>query len=192
MELIYEIFRDQGLDLEGRTLERESAKGIILRGHKLLLVYSSFGGGYKFPGGGVRPGETDEETLAREIQEECGARLDQILGEFGMVIEYKRPFETEYEVFKMISRYYICRVDNGSGQLCLDDYEQELGYQPRWVDIKDAVQANRRLSNSAGANVPDWIAREAYVLELLKQHLENSGFIFPPVLAPPASDPPWT
>ena len=70
MKLIFEISRDQGLNLEGRTLERESAKGIILRAHKLLLVYSSFGGGYKFPGGGVRPGETDEETLAREIREE--------------------------------------------------------------------------------------------------------------------------
>jgi len=169
MKLIYEIFRDQGLNLEGRTLERESAKAIIWRGGKLLLVYSSSRGAYKFPGGGVQLGETYEETLAREIREECGARLDQILGEFGMVIEYKRPFEPEYEVIKMISRYYLCRVGDGLGQLCLDDYEQELGYCPQWVDINDAIQANHRLSNLPGADIPGWVVREMYILEKVKQ-----------------------
>jgi 8-oxo-dGTP diphosphatase len=170
MEILTEIYRDQGLNLAGRTLERASAKAIIQKGGKLLLIHSLHIGGYKFPGGGVDGDETDEQTLAREIREECGTELLRIDREFGQVVEYKRPFEPEYDVFKMISRYYLCQVEDGLGELRLDDYEQELGYCPQWVNIDIAIQANHRLSTRAGAVIPGWIVRESYVLEQVKQN----------------------
>jgi len=190
MKKLIEIHRDKGLNLTGRTLERESAKAIIWRGGKLLLVNSSIRDGYKFPGGGVKPGESFEETLTREILEECGARLLHILGEFGIVIENKLPFEPEYEVFKMTSRYYLCQVGDGLGEQCLDDYEQELGYRPQWVDIEYAIQTNRWLSSQTEANVPGWLVRETYILELVRQQVISSGFFTPDAPAPPVSDPP--
>jgi 8-oxo-dGTP pyrophosphatase MutT (NUDIX family) len=165
MKLLKEIFRDPGLNLSGRTLERRSAKAIIRQGRRLLMIYSASGGGYKFPGGGVEAGETDEETLAREIREECGVHLMRVEGEFGQVAEYKRPFEADCEVFKLISRYYLCQVQAGEGELRLEAYEQELGYRPRWVEVEQAIQTNRGLLASGSADVPGWVGRETYVLE---------------------------
>jgi 8-oxo-dGTP diphosphatase len=173
MLLLKEIYRDEDLNLRGRTLVRESTKAIILRGNELLLVNASVEGGYKFPGGGVKPGESYDETLARELQEECGACLIQILEEFGMVIEYKLPFEPDYEVFKMISRYYLCQVAEDLMEPRLDDYEQGLGYCPKWVDIGEAIRANRRLSNLLDETAPGWIVRETYVLNLVKDRIEG-------------------
>jgi 8-oxo-dGTP pyrophosphatase MutT (NUDIX family) len=168
MKLLMKIFHDEGLNLEGPVLKRDAVKGIIREGCKLLMIYGANGGGYKFPGGGVAEGETDEQALAREIREECGRRLLRVEGEFGQVVEYKRPFEAEYAVFKMISRYYVCQVDNEMGELRLDAYEQELGFHPVWVELGDAIQVNRVLLSSGGAEAPDWIRREAYVIEQVK------------------------
>lgn len=175
MKLLKEIFHDQGLNLEGRNLAREAVKGIIRQGSKLLMIHCANGGGYKFPGGGVDAGEADEQTLAREIREECGARLLQVDGEFGQVVEYKRPFELEQDVFKMISRYYLCQVEDGVGELRMDTYEQELGFRPVWVDIDDALGTNRKLLRSRHADVPTWINRETFILEQVGQQLIKNG-----------------
>lgn len=169
MKVIHEIFRDPGLSLSGRTLERASAKAIVRDGRKLLLIHSPGWGGYKFPGGGVEGAESDAQTLARELREECGARLLRIDGVLGAVVEYKRPFEPEYEVFKMTSRYYYCRLSAGSDELELDDYEQALGFRPVWVDVDTALQANLARLRSADRPGLDWTQREAFILGELKR-----------------------
>jgi ADP-ribose pyrophosphatase YjhB (NUDIX family) len=189
MKLLKEIFRDQGLNLAGRTLVRESAKAIINQGRQLLMVFSTHEGGYKFPGGRVEAGETYEQTLAREIAEECGADMVKVTGEFGMVTEYKVPFELGYDVFKMVSRYYLCQIQDGSGELHLDDYEEELGYRPQWVDLDDAIQVNSQLSSLTGKVIPGWVVREAYVLELVKRFFDGPQINCPRVPAQPAGDP---
>ena len=169
MILLKEFFHDEGLNLAGRTLERASAKAIIWDGRRLLMIYSAQGGGYKFPGGGVDGAESDQQTLAREIEEECGARLVRIAGEFGQVVEYKRPFDPGYAVFKMISRYYLCQVEAGAGVLRLDDYEAALGFRPVWVEIDDALVANNALLHAPEGKVSSWLAREILILGLLQE-----------------------
>jgi 8-oxo-dGTP pyrophosphatase MutT (NUDIX family) len=186
MKVIKEIFRDPALNLAGRTLERASAKAIVQDGPKLLLIYSPGWDNYKFPGGGVEGAETDEQTLARELREECGARLLRIDGEFGAVVEYKRPFEAEYEVFKMISRYYRCQVAVEMGEPDLVDYERALGYRPVWIEIDTALQANLRRLGSTETSPLDWTQREAFVLGELKRLMCLGS------PAQPAGDPPLT
>jgi hypothetical protein len=39
-----------------------------------------------------------------------------------------------------------------------------------WVDIEDALRANRLVLNSRFANIPRWTARETRVLEYLRQY----------------------
>ncbi len=169
MKVIKEIYRDPGLDLAGRTLERASAKAIVQQGRKLLMIFSPEWGNYKFPGGGVDGSETDEQTLARELREECGAQLLRIDGEFGAVVEYKHPLEPEYDVFKMISRYYLCQVAAEMGEPDLDEYERALGYRPVWVEVDAALRANLALLASEPRNQLDWTQRETFVLGELKK-----------------------
>lgn len=169
MRLLKEIFRTPGIQTTGVTLQRQAVRAIIWQDGRLLLVHSLKVGDYKFPGGGLDEGESDEQALRRELREECGARLAEIVGEFGQVIEYDLPVEPGYDVFCMTSRYYLCRIEPGLGKLRLDPYERDLGFRPAWVDVGVAIRDNTRLLQSGRAGNPFWLERETYVLGLLRQ-----------------------
>ncbi|GAB4487213.1 MAG: NUDIX domain-containing protein [Anaerolineales bacterium] len=87
MELLKEIMRSPGVPCAGKMSSREAVRGIIRRGNALLLVYSTELRDYKFPGGGVKTGETHRQALLREIREETGAAMTGIEQPFGKVIK---------------------------------------------------------------------------------------------------------
>ncbi len=133
------------------------------------MVHSLKVGDYDFPGGGLHNGETHAQGLCREIREECGMIVAQIGGEIGVVIEYDIPIESDYDVFKMTSHYYYCDVQNGSVLQKLEDYEQELGCTPAWVDIDHAIQANKSFLQAD--NAPKWLKKNVFVLDYIKQNV---------------------
>jgi 8-oxo-dGTP pyrophosphatase MutT (NUDIX family) len=165
MKILTEIHRDKGININGKTIHRTAVRAVILRAHDLLMVYSTNVGDYKFPGGGVDNGESHEQTLARELCEECGASLLSVDGELGAVIEYNFAKEKDFDVFKMTSHYYFCQVSDGFGAQKLDDYERDLGFKPVWVNIDDAISTNKALLNSD--KTPKWLRREIFVLEYI-------------------------
>jgi len=167
MQILTEIHRAEGINISGRTVHRTAVRAVIPRGRELLMVYSSNVGDYKFPGGGVDEGETHEQALARELREECGASLLSVDGELGAVIEYNFAKEKEFDVFKMTSHYYFCQAGDDFGVQKLDDYERDLGFEPVWVDIDDAISSNHSLLNSH--TPPEWLRRENFVLEYIRQ-----------------------
>lgn len=171
MELLKEFSHVERLNKKGKLITRKAVRGIILNNEKVLMIFSSENGDYKFPGGGVETGETREETLIREVQEECGALVSKIEKGIGKVIEYNKPLEKEYDIFKMTSYYYICKVEENYCELSLDQYEEELGFKPVWIDINEAIQKNKLIINSNFRNIPRWTKRETFVLEYIKEKL---------------------
>ena len=165
MNILTELHRDEGLTIHGKAICRSAVRAVVLRGRDLLMVYSSNVGDYKFPGGGVDGGESHEQALARELLEECGAFLLNVDGALGAIVEYMTPKEKDFDVFKMTSYYYFCRVKDGVAMQKLDDYEQDLGFQPVWIDIEQAIEKNKSLLNSA--HEPGWLRREIFVLEYI-------------------------
>ena len=115
MHILTEIDRAKGINIHGRTIQRTAVRAVIQRGRELLMVYSANVGDYKLPGSGVDDGESHEQALSREIREECGAHILEFGKCIGAVIEYNIPMEAEYDVFKMTSHYYVCRVDDDFG-----------------------------------------------------------------------------
>jgi 8-oxo-dGTP diphosphatase len=172
MELLTVIFRSKEVKTAGRTIRREAVRGIDLRGHELLMIYSPVNGDYKFPGGGVGAGETHAEALAREIREECGAACVCIDHGLGKVIEYDFAEEAEFDTFCMTSYYYFCQVEDSFGVQALDNYERDLGFRPVWVDIDEALVTNRTALQSQTKDFPTWTARETWVLEHIKQQFD--------------------
>ena len=172
MKLLTTIYRQENVNIDGKTIFREAVRGIVFRDDKLLMIYSSVNGDYKFPGGGFEAGELHEEALRREIHEESGARLAQITGELGKTIEYANAFDDDFDTYKQVSYYYFCEINGEIGELDLDDYEEELGFQPIWVSIEQALEINRKVlaeSNPA----PWWTRREIFILELLQKRNRN-------------------
>jgi len=172
MRLLIEIFRTEGVSTEGRIIFREAVRAIILNGREVYMIHSPVNGDYKFPGGGVLPGESHEQALRREVREESGRSVRAIEGEFGMVIEYDIPEEVDFDVFKMASYYYRCRLDDSVSSQSLDDYERELAFKPEWIDIDRAIEANKVVLASQGEK-PLWTRRETFILELLRAKLSS-------------------
>jgi len=175
MKLLNEIYCEPGLNLQGMTIYREAVRGIICHDGRFLLIHSPISGDYKFPGGGVTLGETFFETLTREVREECGVLVNDIVGDFGKVIEFDTPCDEDFDLFKMVSYYYICRVDPATPLVPqnLDDYEKKLQMHPVWIDIHTALEANREILASGPRLKPRWMKREVYVMSMIRDLLDS-------------------
>jgi 8-oxo-dGTP diphosphatase len=167
MQPLAEIHRSEGVNIHGRAIHRHAVRAVILRGQELLMIYSASMGDYKFPGGGVNEGETHEQALVREVNEECGMSLLLLGDEICRVIEFDQPEEQEYDAFKMTSYYYLCEVQDDFGPQKLDDYEVDLGFIPMWIHLDQAMEINQALLKTSSP--PKWLSREVLVLEYLRQ-----------------------
>lgn len=168
MNILTEIYRSEGINIQGKTVSRKAVRGVILSGRDLLMIHTMIGD-YKFPGGGVNARESHAKALRREIREECGAFLLEFGESIGAVIEYDRAMNPNYDVFKMTSHYYLCKVGGNFGPQKLDGYEKDLGFKPVWVNIDKAILANELLLNSGKTR--QWVKRENFALEYIKQNL---------------------
>jgi 8-oxo-dGTP pyrophosphatase MutT (NUDIX family) len=158
------------LNMKGKTLHREAVRGIIRDDNMLLMVYSEVNGDYKFPGGGIQEGETPIQALRREVQEECGVEVTYISDPYAQVTEFDTPLKEDFDLFKMLSTYYPCRVSEPLHELQLDDYEAELKFKPVWVTLAEAVLNNQILLHQRKLSAPRWLQRDLFILEkLLKE-----------------------
>lgn len=169
MRLIREIYCKPNLPLDGKIFHREAVRGIIQNDHKFLLIHSPVDGDYKFPGGGVKPGERLHTALLRELREECGVDLTEISGDYGKTIEYDLPQEEQFDLFRMVSYYYFCQINPEKPFQAqhLDGYEQKLCIQPVWMTLENALAANRVVAASPSKVPPRWVQREIVVMEEL-------------------------
>jgi double-stranded uracil-DNA glycosylase len=90
---------------------RESVRAVVVdaEGRVLLLRYGdAYGDWWITPGGGREPGEDDEQTLRRELEEEVGLGGFE-LGPLLWELEGWTPDEPGYGSFR--SRVYLVRVD---------------------------------------------------------------------------------
>ena len=165
-----EIIHKPDLNTNGKTMKREAVRGIIRDDNMLLMVYSEVNGDYKFPGGGIQEGETPIQALKREVQEECGVEVTYIRDPYAIVSELDKPMDEDFDLFKMQSTYYPCRVSEPLHELELDDYEEALKFKPVWVTIAEAVLNNQIILHRKEPPAPRWTPRDLFILEkLLKE-----------------------
>ncbi len=95
---------------------------IIVKDGKVLATQRGYGelaGGWEFPGGKVEPGETAEEALRREIEEELAAAV--AVGRHFMTVEHR------YDDFHLHLSCYFCTLI--SSKISLTEHADA-----RWVD----------------------------------------------------------
>jgi 8-oxo-dGTP pyrophosphatase MutT (NUDIX family) len=149
-----------------RVVRRHAVRAVIRHGEHLLMVHSTVAGDYKFPGGGIEAGESPVEALVREVREECGLAVVDVASEPTIVVEERRPGQEAGAILSMRSSYHECVVDHAEEHpRDLDPYEADLGFEPAWVSVDDAVRGNEEVL--AGGAARPWVSRELAVLRLL-------------------------
>ena len=148
-------------------LERTAARGIVLDGDKILMLFTKRYNDYSFPGGGVDEGEEVHHGLIRELQEETGAKNIKILNHFGSYEETRPTHYKDIDFVHMISHFYVCSADRELGAASPEQYEIDNGSEPVWIDIREAIKHNRNLMKSNDKSMGLSVMRETCVLELI-------------------------
>lgn len=152
-------------DPKGKAFVRHSARALILRRGKVAMVHSRRYDYYKFPGGGIEPGEDPREAMIRETREEAGLRvLPETVRPYGFVHRVSKSDHPGVEMFVQDNYYYLCDAVEGGDQ-CLDDYEAEEGFHLVWTAPETAIRVNR--DHDHGGKDQVMLEREARVLEQL-------------------------
>ena len=103
---------------------------VIKQDDKILATqrgYGNYKDWWEFPGGKVEKGETPEEAIVREIQEELDAAIE--VNSFLMTVEY------DYPEFHLSMDCYWCHLKDK--QIKLLEHEAA-----RWLPLNDLRQVN--------------------------------------------------
>ncbi len=152
---------------------RIAVRGIVFIGDKLLLLNDNKGE-VSLPSGGQDEGESDADTLIREIREETGySVIPDTIRPFGYIKEKRRDFKSYHDdrIFHQISRLYFCEVSAECGETQLSKQEKIYGMRTAMYTLDEAIAKNRAMLDTVG-NLA-WNQREYRSLLLIKEYIEK-------------------
>ena len=157
-------------DINGSTVNRPSARGIIIRNGRLAMIHSVKYDYFKFPGGGIEKNEDITSALMREVLEETGLTvIPESIKEYGMVHRIQKG---DYEdVFIQDNYYYLCEVGEAITKQKLDEYEKEEMFTLEYVLPEQIINTNEKCKHAEAD--PIMLYRECRVIEILK----NEGLV---------------
>ena len=104
--------------------------------------YGEFEGMWEFPGGKIEPGESREDALKREIQEELG--VDIYIKELLCTTEY------DYPTFHLTMHCYLCSV--ASGEIELREHKSAQWLTAETLDTVEWLPADKKIIAKLRAN----------------------------------------
>ena len=152
---------------------RIAVRGIVFIGDKLLLLNDNKGE-VSLPDGGQDEGESDADTLIREIREETGySVIPDTIRPFEYIKEKRRDFKSYHDdrIFNQISRLYFCEVSAECGETQLSKQEKIYGMRTAMYTLDEAIAKNRAMLDTVG-NLA-WNQREYRSLLLIKEYIEK-------------------
>ena len=154
-------------------IERHAARGIVVRGESILLLYTQRYDDYSLPGGGIDEGEDKVAGLIRELQEETGAQGICNVKDFARYDEYRPWYKSDADIIYMISYCYVCEIDEALGDTAYEPHEVNNGMKPLWMNIYDAIEHNEAViagSDKKGLS----IERETFLFKEIAEKLVRS------------------
>lgn len=166
MRLLFEMDRKDYGECP-RSFQRDSARSIIIRDGRIAMIHSLKYDYYKFPGGGIEPGESGIDALIRETAEEAGLTvIPDSVQEYGYVHRIQKSMAEEDECFIQDNYYFLCAAEEDVRPQKLDDYESDERFTLEYVTPETAILINR--TKDHGPKDPAMLEREARVLEMLR------------------------
>lgn len=137
---------------------RIGARGIVRnKDGKIAIFNKQAKNEYKLPGGGVEDGEDIKETFIREVMEEAGCEVNNII-QIGIVEERK-----SFTNFKQISYIFSCDVVNDTKELRLTEKEAEEQARLLWMEPHEALKIMKENYNNLKGSKYDDLYRTKFM-----------------------------
>lgn len=127
------------------------AAGIIRDGNRVLATQRGYGDmkdGWEFPGGKIEAGESPQEALLREIEEELGVAI--IIEDYFMTVEY------DYPEFHLSMDCFLASVKAG------EEIELKEHKAARWLAPEELGQV-------------DWLPADSDIIRRLEAYYAEKG-----------------
>ncbi|MEX1215673.1 NUDIX hydrolase [Saccharospirillum sp.] len=165
MNLISKMIHPDLTSTEGNVFKRQAARGIVLRDESILLLFTERYNDFSFPGGGVDPDEDIVAALARELNEETGARDVRVKHHYGYIEELRPYWKPEFDLMHMTSHFFVCDIAPELEAAKMEHYEIDNGMKPVWVKLHDALRHNREVMKRQDKSMGQSIQRETFMLD---------------------------
>ncbi len=130
--------------MENRAMEERSAGAVVYRetekGRMYLLLQNA--GRWDFPKGGVEKGESELQTVMREVEEETGIRDLRVVQGFRKVIEYFYRRDGK-NIHKQVV-YLLAATKDDDVRISFE--HQSFGWFPYHVALERASYENSKLT----------------------------------------------
>ena len=127
--------------LFGIGVKRRITLGVrvmLIRGDEIYLIRHTYLPGWQLPGGGVEPGETAEDSAAREVLEESGYRVLGPMEMFGLYHNINAMTDRDHVVL------YLCRTFDVAHAFKANLEIAEFGWFDRSQLPADTTEGTRR------------------------------------------------
>jgi uncharacterized repeat protein (TIGR03833 family) len=132
---LLKIIKDSDPENEESVKYREGSRAVLFDEDGLVpLLFVSKYNFHKLPGGGIESGESQEQALKRECQEEIGCEIE-VGEEIGKIMEYRSQYNLQQ------TNYCYLGTIVSKGEPSLEEDEIEEGYRTVWMSLPEAIQA---------------------------------------------------
>ncbi len=184
MDNIIAKITDKDFGIEEKTINnpivRYGARGIIINDNgEIAIFHKRLKNEYKLPGGGIGKNENAIEAFHREVMEETGCDIANII-ELGLTIE-----EKSQNNFLQISHVFLANVIRDTHYLSMTQKEQDEGGEVLWFLPDEAYNyVSNSIDNVIGSIYDDkyksmfMVKRDAmilnYFLKLTKKNKKTN------------------
>jgi len=124
---------------------------------------------WQFPQGGIDEGETPQEALLRELQEEIGCCSVDILAEYPHWVTYDFPLGVTsrkmYPFDGQTQRYFLVQLHHNA-KIDLESYHEPEFEDYKYVEYKQLLKKATYFKRHVYRRVIDHFVREGYIIDV--------------------------
>lgn len=142
------------------VFEKFAVRAVIIRDGKIAMQKASKGY-FKLLGGGVDKGESYEDALVREVQEEAGlVVVRDSIKEAGEIVELREDLYKKGQKYICHSIFFFCDAEDRLVETNLTASEIREGFKLAWATPQEIMETNAKCVDKP------WVDRDSCFIKM--------------------------